>query len=68
MNLRTREEYTVKNARLMIYNNDAIIIELNRGQKWTLVGLYSFSRCAIRRENVTIEMPVGDFRDIFGDE
>ena len=68
MNLRTREKYIVNNARLVTYNNNAIIIELNRGQKWTLVGLYSFSRCAIQRENVTIEIPVSDFRDIFGGE
>lgn len=60
------EAYTVKNARLVINNNDSIIIELNRSQKWKLVGQYNSGRCAIRRENVTIEIPVSDFKEIFG--
>lgn len=65
MKLLIREKYTVKNSKFVKNNDDAIIIELNRGQKWELVGQYSSGRCTIRRGNVTIEIPVSDFNDIF---
>ena len=60
-----REIYIVKNARLAINNDDSIIIELNRGQKWVVVGKPNSVQVTIQRENVTITIPVSDFNDIF---
>ena len=65
--MKIRGKYKVKNAKLLMNNDDSIIIELNRGQRWEVVGQYTSSRVAIRGENVTVTIPVSDFNDIFGE-
>ena len=65
--MKTGEKYTVKTPYCFTFNNNnSIIIELNRGQKWKLVWKNSIA-CEIYRAGITFRIMLRDFKEIFGE-